>query len=51
MAKQRHTTEEVIHKLQQADVLIGQEPMPAGVRASETFIIVQLKNSEPYTKE
>ncbi len=31
MAKQRYTTEEIIHKLREADVLIGQEPTPAGV--------------------
>ena len=31
MAKQRYTTEEIIHKLREADVLIGQEQTSARV--------------------
>ena len=31
MAKQRYTTEEIIHKLREADVLIGQEKWPRSV--------------------
>jgi hypothetical protein len=30
MAKQRYTTEEIIHKLREADLLIGQGHAPAG---------------------
>jgi len=32
MGKQRYTTEEIIHKLREADVLIGQGQAPAGMR-------------------
>jgi len=32
MAKQRYTTEEIIHKLREADVLIGHGQTPAGMR-------------------
>jgi len=32
MGKQRYTTEEIIHKLREVDVLIGQGQTPAGMR-------------------
>jgi len=32
MAKQRYTTERIIHKLREANVLIGQGQIPAGMR-------------------
>jgi len=31
MAKQRYTTEEIIHKLREVDLLIGQGQTPAGM--------------------